>query len=818
MSMVPLGTNAQSRPKKNLATGEIELALKKLNTLGSVLYIAAHPDDENTRLIAWLANERLARTAYLSLTRGDGGQNLIGIEKGALMGVLRTQELMEARKIDNGEQFFTRAVDFGYSKNADETLEIWDHQQVLEDAVWAIRQFRPDVIITRFPSSEGGGHGHHTASAIIAEEAAYLAGDANAFPEQLKFVQTWSPTRIYLNASTWWDKELEEKAAGSAEYVILDVGAYNPLLGKSYTEIASESRSMHKSQGFGSSGTRGSKLEYLQIIKGEREATDVFSGLDISWSRISGGAEITEMVEKISRDYNSKNPFASVPALAQVKKKLASLPKNSWVKQKNLEVDNLIMACSGLWIEALAEQHTYTMQEEVKIYASITARNAVEVQLLKTVVGTSEQGHYRTLTINEADDFEILATAPNKTSNPYWLDANFDGMFVVDDPINIGKPENDAALVVKFYLMIEGQELVYEEPVRYRWTDRVKGELYRPLSVVPPVTFVLPQSVFIISQEGAAQISVVAKAHKAKIEDCKISVKLPAGWKSEPPSLQASFTEAGEEKAFTFALIPPANAATGNLIFSATVQGTSYSRGFTEIEYDHIQTQTVLMESKVKLAYIPQQVENVRIGYIMGAGDEIPEVLQQMGYVVETLNPSALALTDLSGFSAIVAGVRAYNTEASLKHTNSALLKYVENGGTLVVQYNTDRGLVIDQFAPYSLKLSRNRVTREDAAPTFLRAEHGILNTPHKLELQDFDGWVQERGLYFAGEWSEEFVPIIGWNDPEDELQKGGLLCANFGKGVFIYTGISFFRQLPAGVPGAIKLFINLISQKGTDQ
>ena len=349
-----------SYAQKQMNASEIKLALNKLNTLGSVLYVAAHPDDENTRLIAYMANERLVRTGYLSLTRGDGGQNLIGTEKGPLMGVVRTQELLEARKVDGGEQFFTRAVDFGYSKTPEETFIKWDKQAVLADVVWAIRKFKPDVMITRFPPTSKAGHGHHTASAILAAEAFDLAGDKNAFPEQLTYTTVWQPKRLLLNASTWWDKELPQKAKDNpTEYTTVDIGTYNTLLGKSYGEIAAESRTMHKSQGFGSAKQRGSKLEYLKLLKGEPFKTDVLDGVNLSWKTVNGGEAIEKLLTKAITNFNAEQPELIVPTLLEAHQLLNKLPdSNKWKWIKLSKIRTVIANCAGLFVEVTANDYS----------------------------------------------------------------------------------------------------------------------------------------------------------------------------------------------------------------------------------------------------------------------------------------------------------------------------------------------------------------------------------------------------------------------------------------------------------------------------
>ena len=367
---------------ERLTSSEIYKAMEKLNVVGTVLYIAAHPDDENTRLISYLSKDLKVRTAYLSLTRGDGGQNLVGPEIRELLGVIRTQELLGARSIDGGSQMFSRANDFGYSKNPDETLRIWDHGEVLSDVVWAIRKFKPDVIVNRFDhESAGRTHGHHTSSAILSYDAFDLTGDPNSFPDQLKYVDTWSPERLYFNTSWWFYGSRENfDKADKSRMLSVDVGGFDPLTGISFSETAAMSRSMHKSQGFGSETTRGSRVEYLQLLKGEmpEDKSNLFNGIDISWTRLKGGDVIGNMVEQALLEFEFSNPSASVPLLLDIRAKIAVLENEHWRNIKLNEIDEIISACAGLYIEISTEEHYATAGEKVEvefeIYQSIGNR------------------------------------------------------------------------------------------------------------------------------------------------------------------------------------------------------------------------------------------------------------------------------------------------------------------------------------------------------------------------------------------------------------------------------------------------------------
>ena len=800
--------------QKQMNAGEIKLALKKLNILGSVLYIAAHPDDENTRLIAYMSNETMVRTGYLSLTRGDGGQNLVGTEKGPLMGVLRTQELLEARKIDGGEQFFTRAVDFGYSKTAEETFVKWDKQKVLADVVWAIRRFRPNVIITRFPSTSKAGHGHHTASAILAAEAFDLAGDAKAFPEQLNYTSTWQPKRLYLNSSTWWDKDLPTKALDDPDqYITIDIGTYNTLLGKSYAEIASESRTMHKSQGFGTGKVRGSKLEYLELIKrGKSTNNNIFSAIDITWNKVKGGTEIKKLLTEANTNFNAEDPEKTVITLLNAYQLIDKLPDNQkWKSIKLSEIRKIITSCAGLFIEVTANEYSVATGTNIELTTRLVNRSNLKIELLKAKYGEKDTTINITLTNNKAVSFKRNFTCPNRQkTNPYWLNHPFEGIYTVDSQDLIGIPQNRTELGVFFLLKINDILFPISRRIVYKHTDRVKGEIYRPFVVLPKVTANISDNVYIFSDSKSKEIRVTLKAHKEN-EAGNVSLNLPHGWKSEPNSIQYNLVKKNEEKIVVFNVTPSSNESVGDIkvILNDTKKT---AKSLVTIEYDHIQTQTLLPEAKAKLVRLNVAIKGKNIGYIKGAGDEVPTALEQLGYAVTMLDENSLKNSDLSQYDAIVAGIRTYNTNKYMGNVYDRLMNYVKNGGNYVVQYNTNRRVDTKIIGPYPFKLSRDRVTVEEAKVTFLAPENSIMNTPNKITEADFDNWVQERGLYFPNEWDKKYTPILGWNDPNEEMTKGSLLVTNYGKGSFIYTGISLFRELPAGVPGAFKLLANIVS------
>ncbi|MFQ5708138.1 MAG: PIG-L family deacetylase [bacterium] len=811
VSCLALPLSAQ--PTKTLDAAEIKLALKKLSVLGSVLYVAAHPDDENTALLAYFSKGKSYRTAYLAMTRGDGGQNLIGTEKGPLMGVLRTQELLQARKIDGAEQYFTRAIDFGYSKSPGETLEIWGKEKILSDVVWTIRKFRPDIVITRFPPGGFRTHGHHTASAILAREAFVAASDSTRFPEQLKYVKPYQPRRIFWN--TWRPRNSNDQLDVS-ELIKIDVGAYNPLLGQSYTEISAESRSMHKSQGFGDRGRRGSRLNYLQLLDGEQVANDAFEGIDVSWSRVPGGEKIGRLLQEAYQTFKPETPAASIPELVKAYSELNKLPENTWVEVKRKELLTAIQSCAGLWLEAIAADYAATPGGQVELQLLVVNRSDFPLQLMKISYpfAGSDTSLSVALRANQAVALEKTLTIPATVpySQPYWLRAEPDrGNYRVADQTLIGRPVNPASSNVTFEVLAGNQRLVFTTPILYRWTDRVQGEQYRSLEIRPDVTMNLDEKVYIFPDAGPRKVKVTLQSARSNLSG-QLKLKTPQGWQVTPASVPFQLKNKYDELVVSFTVKPPTNPEVASLKVEAEVDGKKFNHSLVEIHHPHIMRQSLFPEARAKLIRLDLKKSGTDLAYIMGSGDEIPESLEQLGYHVTLLDDASLDDADFSQFDAIITGVRAYNTRTRLKADGKKLLDYVYHGGTLVVQYNVTFGLVTDEIGPYPFTISHDRVTVENAPITYLQKNHPLLNVPNKITEKDFAGWVQERGLYFANSWDGRYQAVLSSHDPDETPKNGGLLYARYGKGVFIYTGFSWFRQLPAGVPGAYRLFVNLIS------
>jgi len=797
-------------------SADIYLAIKKLNVLGSVLYVAAHPDDENTRLIAYLSKDRLYRTGYLSMTRGDGGQNLIGDEQGIDLGLIRTQELLSARRIDGGEQFFTRAFDFGFSKNPEETFTKWDKEKILSDVVWVIRKFQPDIIITRFPTTGEGGHGHHTASAILANEAFAAAADPTRFVDQLKYVQPWQVKRVLWNTFNFGGTNTQ-----SENQYKLDVGGYNPLLGKSYGEIAAESRSQHKSQGFGVPAGRGEAIEFFTATKGDQPKNDLLEGIDISWKRVSGGEPIEKMVNDISASFDFLHPENSVKGLVRLYKALNAMPAGYWRNKKLDETKQLIEQCSGLWIDVFTTEQFAVQTDSIRLNFQFNNRLGVNATIKGFVVdgfdSLMSQPLARNRNINFAKTIFIPSSKP--ITQPYWLETKMEpGYFNVTDQTKIGIPDIQPGYVLTVKTNIEGEDLNFSRPVKYKFTDPVRGELYWPLVVVPPVLITPSEDLKIVMNgndkaTGAVSIKGLKRNFTGKIVALSESDMKPLSNFSFATQ-KVRVNSKGQSLGFEY------NGndikTSSNILFGVTdTLGNNLIKSDKhEIKYDHIPAINYFHEADVAMKVVNVETYGKKIGYIVGAGDKVPEALEQMGFEVNRLNQKEISKNPLDKFDAIIVGVRAYNTLDWLGNYYEKLMKYVENGGNLIVQYNTSNFIsnVRSKMGPYDFTISRNRVTDENAAVTFLKPEHPALNFPNKINQDDFKGWIQERSIYDGIDTSGKFEKILAMNDPGEKPDDGSLLIAKYGRGYFTYTGLVFFRELPAGVPGAYRLLANLIA------
>ncbi|MGB1004671.1 MAG: PIG-L family deacetylase [Salibacteraceae bacterium] len=807
--------NAQS-PEK-LSASELHDKIKKLNFLGSVLYVAAHPDDENTRLISYISNNTHARTAYLSLTRGDGGQNLIGPELRESLGVLRTQELLAARRIDGGEQFFTRANDFGYSKHPDETLEIWNKKDVLNDVIWTIRKFRPDVIVNRFDHrSPGTTHGHHTTSAMLSIEAFDKANDSNEYPDQLEHYNTWQPKRLLFNTSWWFYGSKEKfKKADKSKLIHVDIGTYYPSKGLSNTEIAALSRSQHKCQGFGSLGTRGEKQEYLEHIKGDfPNNNDLFDGIDTSWNRIKGGDKIGAILNTIEANFNFQNPSMHLKELMKAYVLIQNIEDEHWRIQKTKEISEIIEASAGLFLEGVSKNPSVNQGTTNNIAIEVIHRGQSSVQLSNIELSNTNYPQNKTLISNKPFNLNLKAdiSKNDHLTTPYWLkDKGTIGMYTVTNKLNIGLPETPKSSTIKFDLIIENTPITFVKNIIYKYTDPAKGEIYEPFQIIPKVSSSLDQDVYIFNNQDPKPIRVIVKAGKDSISG-NLKLNIPKGWTVTPKNIPFSLTHKNETKTFRFKVSTTQEQSEGIISSQVIMNGEVYDKKLIEINYDHIPKQTILLPSEAKIVKLNIEKRGQLIGYIKGSGDVTVESLKHIGYQVETLNVDDITPENIKKYDAIVVGIRAYNVLNDITFKQETLFNYVKNGGNMIVQYNTSHRLKTDHIAPYPLKLSRDRVTDEFAKVTFINPNHDVLNVPNKITQNDFNGWVQERGLYFPNEWDDEFTPILSMHDKGESKKEGSLLIAQYGSGYYVYTGLSFFREFPAGVSGAYRLFANLVS------
>ncbi|MBI1343426.1 MAG: PIG-L family deacetylase [Terrimonas sp.] len=795
------------------SSADMYLAIKKLNVLGSVLYVAAHPDDENTRLIAYLSKDKLYRTGYLAMTRGDGGQNLIGDEQGIELGLIRTQELLSARRMDGGEQFFTRAFDFGYSKNPEETFTKWDKNKILSDVVWVIRKFRPDVIVTRFPTTGEGGHGHHTASAILANEAFTAAADPNRFPEQLKYVQPWQAKRILWNTFNFGGTNTTSESQFK-----IDVGGYNPLLGKSYGEIAAESRSQHKSQGFGVPGSRGESFEYFKTTGGSEPRNSLTDAVDISWNRIPGGGKIQKMIDAIAAKFDLLHPEQSVKGLTELYGAILSLPANPWQVQKLKEVKELIGQCSGLWLDAYTNDRYAVQTDSVQISFSVNNRLGVEAVLNHITLDQFDTAFSAQLEKNKNLNFSknFFVPSTKNISQPYWLVNKMEeGYYNVTNQEKIGQPDVDPAYTAHIFIRIYGREFDFNEAVKYRHTDPVRGELYDPVVVVPPV-IVSPDQLIKMSRdknEFQGILSVTPKKQNITAELDSLQTQEPDSYRAIFSPSRMTFYEKEKARMVNYDISATKDNAY-DFLLSGNGATAIKSYDLHEISYDHIPHINYFHDASVVNRKLDLKTYNKTIGYIVGAGDKVPEALEQMGYEVTLLTEKELARNNLGRFDAIITGVRTYNTNDWMGNYYDKLMQYVEDGGNLIVQYNTSNFIsnVASKIGPYDFTISRNRITDEKARVKFLQPDHPALNFPNKLSEDDFRGWIQERSIYDAIKWDQHFTPILSMQDPGDRTDEGSLIVADYGKGKFVYTGLVFFRELPAGVPGAYRLLANLIA------
>jgi LmbE family N-acetylglucosaminyl deacetylase len=805
--------------RKTTGASALKQQLERLRVVGSVLMIAAHPDDENTALLAYCAQGRKLRTGYLSLTRGEGGQNLIGSEQGDLLGVIRTQELLAARRVDGAEQFFSRAIDFGFSKTADETLAKWGRQQVLSDVVWVIRRYRPDVIFLRFSGTPRDGHGHHQSSSILGKEAFTLAADPKAFPEQLKYVEPWQAKRILWNGFSF-NRQQEDELAKMPAGLMVDTGEFDPVLGLSYGELAGLSRSQHRSQGMGSAERKGSVPNYLFLYGGDPASKDFMDGVDTTWNRLPNGAPVQKLLDTAAAQYSLDSPESVIPTLLQARKLIAAMPQPD-ARRKLVELDETIATAAGLWLELTTTTPEATPGSKVNLTLTAVNRGHASVELQSATAGGSITIAGAPLPHNKPYTQQAAWQVPDSQplTQPLQLHLPRQGnLYNIPDQRHIGLAEAEPVLQARFLLKIDGQTIELTRPVENRYVDRVRGELTRPFVIEPAVSLQLPETALLFADAKPRPVSVEVHSNIAGASGT-VRLQAPQGWSVQPAQAAFQLAEAGQVSSLVFTLAPPAAAARGEVRAIAQLGAQQITSGLIRLTYDHIPPQIILPVSATRLVREDVKISAHKIGYVMGAGDEVPAALKQLGCDVTMLEPGDLAHGDLHRFDAIVTGVRAWNVREDLRANHGRLRDYMEAGGTVVVQYNIQDGVffgsdpgTLKNVGPFPMKIGRDRTTVEDAPVSFLMQDHRLLQMPNRISQADFEGWVQERALYFPSEWDSKYEAILECHDPGEEPRKSGLLYAHVGKGAFIYTSYAWFRQLPAGVPGAFRIFSNLIS------
>jgi hypothetical protein len=774
--------------------------------------------------LTYFARGRHLRTAYLSLTRGEGGQNLIGSEQGELMGLIRTQELLAARRLDGAEQFFTRAIDFGFSKTAEETLTKWGRENVLADVVAVVRRFQPDIIVLRFSGTPRDGHGHHQSSAVLGKEAFTAAADSSKFPEQLRSFPVWETRRIFWNTFSF-TREMEQEAATMRGRLELDTGRYDPVLGFSYGEIAAKSRSMHRSQGMGVAERLGSSKNYLMLVAGDPATKDPLEGIDTTWNRIPGGAPVAVALEKAAMAFQVEHPEKMLPALAEARRLISAI-NHPWATIKLREADELISEAAGVWVDATTSTATLLPGSTARITATAIGRVAGVSARLEGIewegtLGVASTVPPRDLPDNQPVRIEATIQVPlaQPYTQPYWLRQPSTGtVYKIGDPKLIGHPENPPLVGARFKLRIAEAPVELLRPVVYRWVDPVRGELTRDPVVAPAVAVEFSERAVVFPAAVPRRIEVQVRAIAGKASG-DLSLKAPDGWGVSPSKERFELKSEGEIAAVVFEIRAPAIPGSAELQAVAHMGESEIRNSMQVIAYDHVPPQALFPPAQVSLVRADVKLTARKVGYIMGAGDEVPAALRQLGAEVTLLDADALARGDLARFDAIVTGVRAYNTRRDLRSNNQRLLEYVRQGGTMVVQYNVvDRGFggggsrSFESIAPYPVQFGRGRVSVEEAPMSPVKADHPLLQMPNRITASDFDGWVQERGLYFAEKWDSRFEPLWECHDPGEPANQGSTLYARYGKGIYIYTGLSWFRQLPAGVPGAYRIFANLLS------
>ena len=858
---------------------EVWRALQRLQTTATVLHTVAHPDDENGALLTWLSRGQGIRTALYSTTRGEGGANLIGPELFDALGIVRTEEHLAAVRYYGIDLFFSSAVDFGYSKRLDETLEKWDYQMLLEDMVRLIRYYRPDVIISRYQGNRQDGHGHHQASGVVTLEAFKVAGDATRFPEHLaEGLQPWQPKKLYITRSRWRRGNTE---TADTPVLKIDTGEYNALLGLSYSQIARQGLSYQRSQGVGQThASKGASVTELQLIDTTLPDQQVpedslFDGLDTTIMGMAKLAniptlnpEFTQLQESVNaagQDYDARHPWTVVPHLTvglkttrSLMEKIQSLDLDDKVRShllfllrnKEQEFMTAANAALGLSLEVLVQptgtrsSETFTVAipgQKFSIGMRLVNPAPVVTELVKASLRTPEGWNVRqtqtdsdnpteakTIQTNQpvSITYEVEVPPDAAYTQPYWTRASeyHDAVYTLKHPefrfLPAAPPDVHGVITYR----VDGVGFTLTQPAKTRSINRPWGEKRRLLTVAPAISLsvspqigVIPISESTIANEKTTFLATVEMLNNVKGEsEGTLSLKLPDGWHAAPEDVSFAFTHEGAGKTFTFQ-VSAENVEVGKehtIQAIATSNGKEYTTGYQTIEHPDLEPRHLYRPATMTLHGISLKLpENMSVGYIMGVGDKIPEALEQIGIDVEMLGTEELRTGDLNRFDTILIGIRAYAVRRDLIAYNSRLLDYVYKGGNLIVQYQTPE-FDAAPFGPYPYTMGRRpeEVSEEDAQVTILMPDNPIFQYPNQITAADFEGWVEERGSKFLTEWHENYQALLTCNDREQDPQRGGLLYAQYGEGTYTYAAYAFYRQLPAGVAGAYRLFVNLLT------
>jgi LmbE family N-acetylglucosaminyl deacetylase len=802
-------TCAYSQQVRPAASATIYKEIKMLKQLPRVLYIAAHPDDENTGLLSWLVNDQNVETAYLSLTRGDGGQNLIGSEQGAALGLIRTYELLEARKLDGAQQFFTRAIDFGFSKNPEDTFKQWDIDSITSDVVWVIRKFKPDLIICRFPPNSAAGHGQHSGSAIIAEKAFKAAADKNSFPDQLEHVGVWQAKRLLWNTFRFGSVNTTHD-----DQFKVTVGQYDPLLGMGYGELAGLSRSLHQSQGAGTPSVAGIRMEYFNSVAGSPIHSSLFDYIKQSWKDINN-AGIDKAISKIVDDFDFLRPDLSLPALLRLRKDMRETGNRNLAKDKLADLDQIILSCAGFMGEAVTDKNEAMPGEQLDFRLNTIGRSLKPIVIKKINWLADEENVEIKLVSDSLYSLKKTVKIPENTpiSEPYWLkdSPSSASLYDVKDKELIGLPINPPLLQVLLTLQIGNEEFEVPIPLSYKKLDPIKGDVVESLRIVPSVNIKFNQNLYFIKDPSNLKVAINLYANKS-IVNGTLRIKNGDQIIFSRPSISLS----NKIDTSLHILIPLEKlnfAVSDQLQAEFEIDNNIYTKDKHLIEYGHIPVLQYFNNASAKIIKDDLKIKITKVGYLQGAGDLVPDFLRLAGLQVTFLQESDFSdASKLVSYDAIITGVRVLNVERRMGKWMPILDQYVKNGGTLIMQFNTLQDLATTTYGPYPFTIGRGRVTEEDSEVRFLKPQHRILNYPHKITAADFKGWVQERGLYFPSIWDEHYEPLLEMHDTREQALKGATLYAKYGKGHYIYSSLSFFRQLPAGNVGAAKLFFNMLS------